>query len=40
MKAVADSKVDIFFAADVDSNLTGELKVSILAVKNVGEGVQ
>ncbi len=40
VKAVADSKVDIFFAADVDSNLTGELKVSILAVKNVGEGVQ
>lgn len=40
VSAIADSKVDFFFGADADSKLTGELKVSILAVKNVGEGAQ
>ena len=40
VNVIADSKANIYFAANVDSKMTGELKVSILAIKNVGEEVQ
>lgn len=38
VNAATDCKANIFFAANIDSKLTGELKVSLLGAKNDGLG--
>lgn len=39
VNAATDDKANIFFAANIDSKLTGELKVSLLGAKNEAIGV-